>query len=556
MVTPLRLLLINDSEQEAQFIVDMLSGHGLTVTYERVDTWAGIEQTLHDSTWDLVISNSTTRQLTALSVLLHLREMGLDLPFIILTDAIGETLAAEAIKSGTHAYIAKGDLVRLIPTIESVLCARTSHRERNRIRIGPPQQEKYFQSLIENSSDVITVVDLMGTILYDSPSVERVLGYRQGQLAGDSVVNYIHPEDIPRVTTILKNGIKEIGKSHVVEFRFRRIDGLWCLLESLGRGYRVDGGSIVGIFNSRDVTARRQTEERLKQAISRLTEREQELLRALEALKHSHEALTSTQLQLFQAAKLESVGRLAAGVAHEVRNPLAVISMGTQYLAKRVTTTDDKIQEVLHDIDVAIKRADSIIIGLLDFSSLQAINPVLLDVNSVVEQALMLLKYELDRHHITVSRSLGSSLPPLKLDKQKIEQALINLFLNAIQAMPNGGALTVTTSVVPAEQSVLPLGPDVMKRFAAGESVVLVEIEDTGSGIPEADLPRIYEPFFTGQPAGKGTGLGLTVTRNLIDMHKGMIHIQNRESRGVKVAIALGIHEEKSHGEKKSDFNC
>jgi len=541
MIMPLRLLLINDSEQDEVFVVDTLSRHGMTLTHERVDSLAAVEEALSNRDWDLVISDDTMPQFNALAALALVRKKGLEIPFIILSETDGEALAVEAIKAGANHYIIKGDLTRLVPAVESELRESATRLEHNRIKSVLQQKEEYFQSMIENSSDVITVIDARGMIVYDSPSVERVLGYRQGELVGESIFHYIHPDDIAHVMEIVKKGTEEIGKSHLVEFRFRRRDGLWRLLESLGRAYRNSAGSIVGIINSRDVTARRQTEEQLKQAIAQLTDREQELLQALKDLKQSHETLKTTQLQLFQAAKLESVGQLAAGVAHEVKNPLAVISMGTQYLAKRLTTTDDNIREVLQDIDAAITRADSIIIGLLDFSSSQTISLIPQDFNAIVEQALLLLKYELDKHHITVAKSLGSSLPPLKLDKQKIEQALINLFLNAIQAMPAGGTLSVKTSVAPVEQIVPFVGSRATDRFAVGEPAVLVEIEDTGSGIPPACLPRIFDPFFTGQQAGKGTGLGLTVTRNIIDLHGGMIHLQNQESQGVRATIALKI---------------
>ncbi|HUJ79231.1 MAG TPA: ATP-binding protein [Nitrospiria bacterium] len=290
-----------------------------------------------------------------------------------------------------------------------------------------------------------------------------------------------------------------------------------------------------------EISDREQAEARLVQANEKLVNRESKLLYVLQQLRQSHDELKAAQRQLIQAAKLESVGRLAAGVAHEVKNPLATILLGTQYLTSQLATDNVTIRDVLQDMSKAVKKADSVIIALMDYSVSQAVTFTAQDFNPIIEQALVLLKYELDKYHIAVKTSMDLSLPQLKLDRRKIEQALVNLFLNAIQAMTNGGTLTVTTSVVPADRTLHALGSDATKRFAAGDSLVLVEIEDTGSGIPENYLPSIYDPFFTGRPPGKGIGMGLTVTRNIIERHGGVIHIQNLDTAGARVVIALRI---------------
>jgi len=290
-----------------------------------------------------------------------------------------------------------------------------------------------------------------------------------------------------------------------------------------------------------EISEREQAELKLREANASLVNRESKLLNVLERLRKAHEELKATQLQLIQTAKLESVGRLAAGVAHEVKNPLATILLGTQYLTNHLASGDDKIREVLHDMGMAIQKADSVIIGLMDYSVSQAVNLTSQDLNPIIEQFLLLLKYELDKCHIAVETSLEPTLPTIKLDRRGIGQALVNIILNAIQAMPNGGTLTVKSYVARAVQTVPFIGPRLTDHFAVGEPVVMVEIDDTGSGIPDAYLPSIYDPFFTGRPTGKGTGLGLSVTRNIIDLHGGIIHIHNREQAGARVVIALRI---------------
>jgi signal transduction histidine kinase len=254
--------------------------------------------------------------------------------------------------------------------------------------------------------------------------------------------------------------------------------------------------------------------------------------------KRAEEELRATQLQLMQSGKLESVGRLAAGVAHEVKNPLAIIQQGTAYLSQTsFATDDDTVAQVLKKMENAVNRADGVVRGLLDFSAPTSIEVRPAELNAVVEQSLLLVKHELVKAHVSVVKVLGENLPLLKLDRHKIEQVFVNLFMNAIQAMPEGGMLTVKT----ATKQLTQLGSDVDRGktdgFRIGETLVVVEVEDTGTGIPDKELARVFDPFFTTKRTSQGTGLGLSVTRKIIELHRGMIDISNRQEGGVRVAL-------------------
>jgi signal transduction histidine kinase len=256
--------------------------------------------------------------------------------------------------------------------------------------------------------------------------------------------------------------------------------------------------------------------------------------------RRAEEELKATQLQLIQSEKFESVGRLAAGVAHEVKNPLAIILQGLAYLSQAfLTTEDDNVALVLEKMDKAVRRADRVTRGLLDFSAQSAVEVTPTELNAVVEQSLLLVEHESVRAHVAVVKELGEDLPPLKLDRQKIEQVFVNLFMNAIQAMPEGGTLTVRTH---AKQRTEP-GPNVGRRetdpFRAGKFRVVAEVEDSGTGIPDEKLHRVFDPFFTTKPTGQGTGLGLTVTRKIIELHQGIIDIRNRQEGGVRVTLTF-----------------
>jgi signal transduction histidine kinase len=255
------------------------------------------------------------------------------------------------------------------------------------------------------------------------------------------------------------------------------------------------------------------------------------------ALVRAHEELKAAQMILIQNAKLESVGRLAAGVAHEVKNPLAVIQLGLDYLTHTVKG-DKGLEETVQDMEDAIKRADTVIKGLLDFSRSEQLTLAPCDLNAILDETLLLVKHELTKNHVTVERDLQENLPPVELDRNKIKQVFINLFINAIQAMGSaGGTLGVRTRRQRLTQAQADWGGKASGGFHAGDDAVVVDVEDTGTGIPEDKLDKLFDPFFTTKAVGSGTGLGLSVSRKIIELHGAAIRISNRKTNGAAAQI-------------------
>lgn len=291
-----------------------------------------------------------------------------------------------------------------------------------------------------------------------------------------------------------------------------------------------NAGEVAGLVAiSRDITEEKLAHEALKKANADLLRSRGELVKTLEELR-------SVQLQLVEAEKMKLVGRLAAGVAHEVKNPLAIISMGLEYLNGR-TFEDPNVAVILTEIGSAVERADSVIRELLDFSAPKKLNLKPQDINQLIRHALVLVRGDLGAHHITVVEELGENLPLVRFDTMKIEQVLVNLFTNAAYAMENGGTLTVRTST----RQVTGMGENISPNngFRVGARLVTVEVCDTGSGIPAAMLGKVFEPFFTTKPTGQGTGLGLTVTKTIIDLHGGAIEIRNRPEGGACASVVF-----------------
>lgn len=260
--------------------------------------------------------------------------------------------------------------------------------------------------------------------------------------------------------------------------------------------------------------------------------------------------LKTAQMQLIQAEKLDSLGRLAAGVAHEVKNPLATLQMGVDYFSRHVEDIGDSGQMMVEHMQEAITNADRIIRGMVDYSRSDSLKLELRNINVIVRKALRMVRHEVIRNNVKVDRHLATPIPAVRVDEGKVEQVLINLMVNAIQAMGSAGRgngerpLHIETFWGQLEAIDRDLGLRDYDRLRVQDHAVVVEIRDQGPGIPEDKLTRVFEPFFTTKPTGEGTGLGMSVAKNIIDLHRGHIQISNVENpRGLRVRIFLKAYE-------------
>jgi signal transduction histidine kinase len=220
--------------------------------------------------------------------------------------------------------------------------------------------------------------------------------------------------------------------------------------------------------------------------------------------------------RLVQADKLSSIGLLAAGVAHEVNTPLAVISTYAQMLAKQVSGDEQKTK-LLEKIAKQTFRASEIVNSLLNFSRTSTTDFVDVDLNRAVKETATLIEHQLQKTGVQVRLNLGASSPTIRGNFGKLQQVFLNLFINARDAMPEGGKLTV--------------------RTWSEAGFVHIEVADTGHGIPPDHLARIYDPFFTTKAARKGTGLGLSVSYGIVQEHNGIIEVDSRVGSGTRFRL-------------------
>ncbi len=387
-------------------------------------------------------------------------------------------------------------------------------------------ERNLLRTVIDSLPDHIYVKDTNSRFILCNNAVARFFGLgSHDEIVGKSDFDFF-PEGLTRQfqeeeQELLRGETPSVNRE--VSFADHQGQTHWVITTKVpmrDRRNRITG--LVGI--NRDISERKRAEEQLHQLNADLARSQKELFAAYADLKRTNEELKATQWQLIQAEKLESIGRLAAGVAHEVKNPLATILMGVEYLGDTLKDASEDVAMTLGQMQESIKRADAIVRGLLDVASAGRLELTETNLNGVIEQSLLLVRHELRQKDIQIIRHLADNLPAIRADRRKMEQVFINLFLNAIQVMPQMGELRLRTEATTDKE---------------GRPVVVAVVEDNGPGIPPEVLPRIFDPFFSTKPTGMGAGLGLTVVRNILDLHGGRIEISNRPEGGARAAITF-----------------
>jgi signal transduction histidine kinase len=239
--------------------------------------------------------------------------------------------------------------------------------------------------------------------------------------------------------------------------------------------------------------------------------------------KQAEEAQQKLHEELVEAEKRAAVGTCAAGIAHEVKNPLAIIIQGVEYL-KSTVESDATLLDVTERIKRSAFRADNIIKGLLSFTRQTPIQAENVEITPIIEETLSFVEYQIKSKHIRIVRQYAPDLPNVTVDSNQIKQVFVNLLLNSFEAMQNGGTITITTEATRGEKD---------KQF------LQVSIADTGCGIPENKLEKVFDPFYTTKDAPGNAGLGLSVTKGIIDKHHGNIRIESEADKGTRVIIGL-----------------
>jgi len=399
-----------------------------------------------------------------------------------------------------------------------------------RDQAAPPDERDLLHFLLGNIPDRIYFKDLESRFVRISRALAELFGLTDpSEAIGKTDFDFFTPEHAEPALRdeqeIIRTGNPMTGKVEKETLPDGRAD--WVLTTKMP--LRDRSGRIIGTCGiSKDITAFKEMDDALHQSNT-------DLARTLSELK-------TVQQQLLAAERIQSIGRLAAGVAHEVRNPLNILSAGLDYLASEpAVTADSGVAEILKEMHEAIRRADAVICALMENSDQTSLVLAEADILAAIENALAHFSEEIASAQIKVQRDLGPDVPRLRLDRDKIEQAFGAIFLNAIQAMPSGGCLSVRTEVkkLAREEIEWDAGIRSGERLHVGDEVVLIEVLDTGSGITPGAMQKIFDPFFTTKETGKGAGLGLTICQKIIELHRGAIEVSNRPEGGTRIRVIL-----------------
>ena len=501
MVAPLRLLVVDDAPEHARMVEEFIRASAAWIDAEvRIAvTYDEALRAFKEQTFDVACFDYLLGARNGLSLLKEIRQNGIDTPVIVLTSRGAEDVAVLAMKSGAADYLSKGNLTveSLERTIRHALALHAEERQRWHAEAALRASEERFRALVENSSDALLLLDADGRVKYMTPSSVRHLGWTPEQLIGRSILEFMHPDDGERVGGRIREALDLPGKSLGGEVRFHHADGSWRIMEGVGVNRLADPAVAGIVVNVRDITERRKLEDQLR-----------------------------------QAQKMEAVGQLAGGVAHDFNNLLTAI-LGYCHLMLDEIPEGDPLRLDLLEIQAAGDRAASLTRQLLAFSRRQMLQPQVVDINLLVTQLEKLLR-RLISEDVELVTALAPGLRPVTVDPASVEQILVNLAVNARDAMPTGGRLTIETANVDLDEAyavthvAMPAGPYVM-----------LAVSDTGQGMDAATRARIFEPFFTTKEQGKGSGLGLATVYGIVKQSGGYIWVYSEPGHGTSFKVYL-----------------
>lgn len=493
----LRVLIVEDSEDDALLIVRQLRRGGYLPEFKRVDGDNELRESLARKSWDVVISDYSMPQFSAVGVLNALGEMGLDLPCIIVSGTIGEETAVTMMKAGANDYIMKDNLKRLIPAIERELREAEIRKERRQTAEALRESEERYRSLVDNIDIGVTLLDSQYNIVMTNAAQARLFSKSVAELTGRKCYEVFGnaPQVCPQCP-----GIRAMMHRRPAEVETAWHDGDGKRIDLRIRAFPTfrEDGTIAGCIEVvEDITARTRLEEQLR-----------------------------------QAAQLEAIGRLAGGVAHDFNNLLTAM-LGYSNVLLQQMPKDSPDREKVFQISRAAERASELTRQLLAFSRKQVLAVRVLDLNPVIADFEKILRRLLGAD-IELMTIFDPSLGQVMADPGQIEQILLNLAVNARDAMPKGGKLAMETSNVVLDNHYARTQPDVKPgRY------VMFSVTDTGVGMDPTTCANIFDPFYTTKEKGKGTGLGLSTVYGIVKQHKGHISVYSECGRGTVFKVYL-----------------
>lgn len=503
MTEPIRILIVEDLSTDAELAKREINKTLKSCLFQRVQTRQEFLAAMETFQPDLIVSDYKMPHFDGLTALkLALEYMPLT-PVIILTGAINEDTAVECMKAGAADYVIKEHIKRLGQAVIHALENKQLRREHLQAEEALRESEKRFRGLYENATIGIIRTTPEGRILMANPAAIYMLGYASLAEAQDHL------------------GKKEfMPASSYSEFR-RRMESDGSITGFESAWIRKDGSTIFVRESALVIYDENRKVLYYDGTFEDITER-----------KQAEEAQVKLEEQLRQTQKMESIGQLAGGVAHDFNNLLTVIRGYCDLMQTQMSGGDPRLEE-LEQIRRASERAATLTRQLLAFSRKQMLAPTILDLNDLVANLRKMLE-RLIGEDITLSTVLQPGLWPVIADSGQIEQVIMNLAVNARDAMPTGGRLTIETGNIS-------LDDDYITFESPTKDYVMLVVTDTGCGMDKQTQARVFEPFFTTKELGKGTGLGLATAYGIIKQSGGNITFYSELDRGTTFKIYLPV---------------
>lgn len=482
MKSNIQLLLLEDNEVDVQLLKMFLLGEGIAPDIIHVDTQKNFEKHLRESPIDIIISDFTLPSYNGLSALRLAREIRPFTPFVFFSGTIGEEAAVEALKNGASDYVLKQRPKRLRAAIERAFRESQQREEHRRAE----EQITALVRLLDMATDAVIMRDITDKVLFWNQGATRLYGWALEEVIGQIATDPKFSNDAKAFAIAKEETLRQ---------------GQWSGELSQKRK---DGQKIEVLSRWTLMRSERGQPERILVLNSDITER-----RKLES-------------QFLRAQRLESVGTLASGVAHDLNNVLAPILMGSELLLE--SPLDRKSKEMVETIRASAHRGAEVVKQVLTFVRGTEGKRVRIELAEVINETRKFIANTFPKN-IEVISWVSKDLFAVSGDPTQLNQALMNLCINSRDAMPKGGTLKLCASNVAAD--------------GGKPAQVKVEVEDTGEGMPPEIMDRIFDPFFTTKEPGKGTGLGLATVCGIIQSHSGTIHVSSQVGNGTKFEIFL-----------------
>ncbi len=479
MSTPIKILIVEDSEEDALLLIRELRRSGYEPLYERVETREAMQNALHGRQWDVVISDYVMPKFSGTEALNVLKTSGLDLPFIIVSGNIGEDMAVDAMRAGAHDYILKGNLTRLVAAVERELRDAQIRRERKRAE----EERIRLAAAVESAIDAVVITDPRGTIQYVNPAFEKVTGYSRAEVAGREI-NILDRDPSADLFWLGMPAAMRLKGGWTGRITQKKKDGSLYEEECTYAPIRNAGGEVVSyVFIKRDITEKLRLES-VAQAVD----------------------------------TMNNIGYIFSGVRHEIGNPVNAVIMNLSLIKAKLGTVDQAAIEKYVDRALeSCEKVEYLLRNLRSFNLYEKPDLHSLAMTDFMGKFVSLVSEDFENKGIAIN----SFVDPVRVyaDARVLQQILLNLFTNAADALQGREKPAISVTVSQADD------------------MVRIRVHDNGGGIPEERMKELFKPFQTSK--AHGTGLGLVIVKKMITLMTGTVEVKSSDGRGTTVDVLL-----------------